>query len=613
MKKTAVRSVFSSILSTPCKSIARCGSESSAKDESAFWISGGSRLVKRTLNSDRIEEFVILPVPQRIARSVVSSDHDLHITCSSTPSPDIRISRLSSGDLLLKLEDHDGEVSAVCITDDGKFLLSCGTDRNLFVFGISDGSIAGSCPIPTQPPVACVCSGGFVKDVKRRPTSTYLFGCCGGTSVCLIFFKPGGGRPETISCSSKTVREYTCCTFSGDDLIVGSASGDISSFCVKTRTAVVTTTIPGSGGIVCLSDSSTFLLAGCKDGSMCQIDPSNLSLVKRIKICTSPITCLDCRSDGLILIGTANGLVAQHDLKSEAVTPLGRFPTCAVDSLVPLQDGRFLSVSAAGLTSFPNGEVISSSPATCAAVSDLIVLAGDPSHVSGIDPKTKRVVWKFALNEPTNLALTRTSKTCIVTNLEGELRVYDLRNREMRLRLKEHSSRISSLALFHDQSFALTCSRDRSLISYDLMAGRQVTCHRDPDTGFNTMALLPDDTNVYTGGNHRIFSWDLRVMDPVGFYPFPQVDICCLSQVDEYLIVGDSIGKVSLFDTRKIDPSSPQVCFTHAGEVTSLCVTNSGNIVSGGSDNTIGIVSFVPDPVPSITRMNSVELPKLFL
>ncbi|CAM9496227.1 unnamed protein product, partial [Laminaria digitata] len=57
---------------------------------------------------------------------------------------------------------------------------------------------------------------------------------------------------------------------------------------------------------------------------------------------------------------------------------------------------------------------------------------------------------------------------------EGELRVWELRSRDLVSHLKQHGQRVTSITLFSDDVHALSVSRDRSLICWDLRSENQV-------------------------------------------------------------------------------------------------------------------------------------------
>ena len=50
----------------------------------------------------------------------------------------------------------------------------------------------------------------------------------------------------------------------------------------------------------------------------------------------------------------------------------------------------------------------------------------------------------------------------------GEVRLWELRSRELISHLKEHKQKVTALALFEDDTLALSGSRDRCILRWDL-------------------------------------------------------------------------------------------------------------------------------------------------
>ena len=53
---------------------------------------------------------------------------------------------------------------------------------------------------------------------------------------------------------------------------------------------------------------------------------------------------------------------------------------------------------------------------------------------------------------------------------EGEVRVWEIRTREMVVNLKQHTMRVTSVQLYDDDSHVFTASRDRMIYLWDLRA-----------------------------------------------------------------------------------------------------------------------------------------------
>jgi cilia- and flagella-associated protein 52 len=60
--------------------------------------------------------------------------------------------------------------------------------------------------------------------------------------------------------------------------------------------------------------------------------------------------------------------------------------------------------------------------------------------------------------------------------MNGEVRLWELRSRELISHLKEHTQRITDIVIFPDDTAAMTASRDRCIMHWDL---REEVCSAD--------------------------------------------------------------------------------------------------------------------------------------
>ena len=94
---------------------------------------------------------------------------------------------------------------------------------------------------------------------------------------------------------------------------------------------------------------------------------------------------------------------------------------------------------------------------------------------------------------------------------EGDVRVWELRSRELVSHLKEHRAAVTGLAMYDDDVHAISCSRDRSFLCWELRSEKRVTSHTQRMGGINAVALSKDQTNIFTVGQEkRLTNWDLR-------------------------------------------------------------------------------------------------------
>ena len=81
---------------------------------------------------------------------------------------------------------------------------------------------------------------------------------------------------------------------------------------------------------------------------------------------------------------------------------------------------------------------------------------------------------------------------CISTNLkffcsggsEGEVRVWEMRTREMVSHLKEHTHRVTRVQLYGNETQLVTASRDRALLQWDLKSEKRISAHIQRMGGF---------------------------------------------------------------------------------------------------------------------------------
>ena len=78
--------------------------------------------------------------------------------------------------------------------------------------------------------------------------------------------------------------------------------------------------------------------------------------------------------------------------------------------------------------------------------------------------------------------------------------MWELRTRELVSHLKEHTLPVKSIALYEDNFHAISCSRDRSILCWDLRSERRITSHQQRMGGINSVALSKDQTMVLTVG-----------------------------------------------------------------------------------------------------------------
>ncbi len=127
---------------------------------------------------------------------------------------------------------------------------------------------------------------------------------------------------------------------------------------------------------------------------------------------------------------------------------------------------------------------------------------------------------------------------------EGDVRVWEIKSREMISHLKEHKNRITKLELFSDGLHLLSGSRDGAMLVWDLKEEKRVSSHVQRMGGINALGLgvgSEENKVISVGQEKKITEWDLRILDPVRVINSSPVP----GEVDE--LYGVSIAKSGKF------------------------------------------------------------------
>merc|ERR1719281_2264250 len=171
---------------------------------------------------------------------------------------------------------------------------------------------------------------------------------------------------------------------------------------------------------------------------------------------------------------------------------------------------------------------------------------------------------------------------------EGELRVWELKTRQMVSHLKEHNARVNDLMLFPNDQYAVSSSRDRCLLTWDLRAERRLTMHRQQHAGINSLGVASDQTTVITCSQEKTVTyWDLRMSDPARII---DVDEECaslsLASDDRVFVTGGEKGEVKLWDLKQGQMISAQTA--HSRPITKVAFSaDAKQAVSVGMDNAV--------------------------
>lgn len=549
--------------------------------------------------------------------------HDDVITCLSlSPSgkyiasgqkgknADVIVWDFETGQIVFRLQEHVHGISCMSFSDDERLLATVGDheDGKLFIWDLKTGQIVASTSVL---PTTRIAFGAFVKDVKRRFTSKYQFVTAVGDvdqKVLLYALDPMTGKFEVEKFNTGSYsRTYTCLTWSSDFELIfaGSTTGDVSIFQVRSR-SLVKTIGPFSGGVLSIACSpQDDMYIGCGDGSCCFYTHNGWEYIDTRRVSLhGDITCMSIHTDGKeMLCGTLPGNIYRMRLRDMAPTLLSEahsgpvnsvgFPvagvseraaTCSADGTIRLWD----------LTNY-QVEVRCRGPSVCTSVAvgdDVIVTGWQDGFIRAYAALSGKQLWEIQdahKGGVTALLLSHNQKFIVSGGEQGEVRIWEIRSRELICHLKQHTQRITDLALFADNRHLLSCSRDRSFLCWDLQQQKRITSHYQRMGGISSMCIIQDHNLILTvGQERRICFWDLGDSKPIDYIDYPSGEPTCIavSRKGDVFATAGTDQRVMLWDAKTKKLLAEGV--GHSSTITKLAFSpDDKQLISIGDDHNI--------------------------
>lgn len=551
--------------------------------------------------------------------------HDAYISCVAMAASgrllasgergkraDVLVWDYVSKRLVFRLSEHDAGIAALAFSDDERLLCSIGApeDARLYIWDVQTGNICATHQKLTSI-VTSVAFGGMARDVKRRDTACYQFATAGQRMLLLWVLNPMNGELTPSKIEQGVVRDYTCVQFSPEreTLVAGSTSGDFSVVNVKTR-RLIKNVSACSCGINSIAFFHAGVLVGGGDGSVVHFD---LDFVDTCHVALDgPVASLALNAPQTeAVVGTQAGsifrirlLVAQRFLQpallfenhSSAVIHVAyaagvsdRFATTSRDCTIRVWDASDYSVVTKCF-------VANAGAPTCLQYSlDVLLTGWTDGSIRCHSSDSGEQVWSIDnahTGGVTALVLSHNQRFIVSAGVGGEVRVWDIRKRDMVSHLKEHSMAVTSLALYHDDMHVLSCSRDRSILCWDLRNERRISSHIQRMGGINTVALSSNQKLVLSAGQEkRISFWDLRIDSPVNIIQKAHdEEATCIAVAHrlEVFATGGNDRLVKLWDANSGELLQDGV--GHSGNVRSLAFSpDDRQLVSVGDDGSIFI------------------------
>lgn len=407
--------------------------------------------------------------------------HDDYITCIALSSQGRFVASGQRGtnsnvvvwdfarrEVLFVLEEHDQSVQAIAFSDDERMVatLGCPEDGKLCFWDMSNGYvIASSCKVPLGS--KCLSFNGMVRDIKRRDTEHYLCCTAGRDGVLmwdldahtgdLIPFRLAGDGRATLS------RDITAVAFSGDreTIYCATVTGDflVGSLRSQRLAQAVQATKLGLFSIMALPDGGVVL--GCGDASIKVFD-SRLELRRETRMdgCVIALSASPDSLEALALTtkGTISrvnlaslGSIALSEAHTEAVTCIAfslahpeRFSTGSKDGTIRVWD---LAEYAVLGTVQPRKEAdagIYRFYPLCLSHADILISGWSDGKIIA-HTEEGAALWQIDAAHPeavTCLRLSHNRRFLLTGGPQGEVRMWELRTRDMISNLKEHKSKV---------------------------------------------------------------------------------------------------------------------------------------------------------------------------
>lgn len=472
-----------------------------------------------------------------------------------------------------RLQEHDLGACAVHFTSDERFLLTAGKDKKMVVWDMHTGCIVARTP-PTGPDQlkqapTCACWGGRHRDIKGRETTSYQLATGGEGSLTMWVLDPHAGTLKPEECQlGNQVRNFTALAFSADALYLfaGSSSSDFTAVHVKHK-VLHSTTVCGSNGVkslVCQAteDGGDRVIVGCGDGLLTVLEgsrngaqtcrnytrgpPEQCQLVLDGGVRSLQVQAVDASSGRLrLLAGTERGTLFAAELSAadyrSANAPPARasvlqeshfdrvvavayprdtselFATASADGTVRVWDINNYAVVCKGVC---RGGSITGEPLCLDFTGEVLFSGWEDGRIRAHEAEDGDELWSISdahRGGVTALVVSNNKKFLVSGGAEGEVRVFEIRTREMVVNLKQHTAAVTSLRLVDSDRYCYSSSRDRTILMWDLRAESRDKYLAQRMGGINSVDTFPEgDILVSVGQEKRLSTWMNAESSPIG-------------------------------------------------------------------------------------------------
>jgi WD40 repeat protein len=203
---------------------------------------------------------------------------------------------------------------------------------------------------------------------------------------------------------------------------------------------------------------------------------------------------------------------------------------------------------------------------TCSDLTDEIIVSGwSDCKIRAFRVDNGEPIWAIDNAHKGGVSCIQLSsnlKFIISGGNEGDVRIWEIKSREMISHLKEHTSKVTGIKILSDNVHAISCSRDRSLLLWDLKAEKRLISIQQRMGGINSMALNNSEDSLLTvGQERRVCYWTFKSPTPIKTLlpsnnPNDEEEMLCiaLSHSNKYFAAGGCKGFIRVweYDTCKL-------------------------------------------------------------
>lgn len=380
---------------------------------------------------------------------------------------DVIVWNYEKKDLLFKLSEHNGTITAIAFSRDERLLATSAEDDRLIIWDMATGNVVTHKRINR----ACLAHwGGRVPDHKGRPTQIFFLATSGPKGVELHEIDPSNGSINTTMLpQGKYRRTITSLAFTATHLLCGTTSADVLAFELHSKILSYVNLTQTGSGITSIFESPIDggVIAGTSDGSIFTLTENNCSKLSNLK---HPVSTLYddviLAADGYLLNSRGDKIWECHPCEVTSIDVCGsKVVTSAVDKVIKIWDQKNLQCTCS-FSGSPRSEP------TAVSLNTNILIAGFGSgSIGGYDNSTGEELFTILhghLSKVSALEISPTKRFFCSGGEDATVRFWDIKTRTMYMNLKHHNDVVTAVRYLPSSNYAYSSSNDTSICLIDI-------------------------------------------------------------------------------------------------------------------------------------------------